>query len=92
MDGILFDYYGGILFNYYLQAKTLFVPQNCSWFYYNAGYDKYFGNIVEGDPSSVHNVTVDEVTEEIVYDLNGRKMKDARKGVNIIGGKKVVVK
>ena len=27
-----------------------------------------------------------------LYDLNGRKLKEPSKGINIIGGKKVVVK
>ena len=45
-----------------------------------------------GDPSEIHAITLDKDTKVPIYDLNGRKLQMPRRGINIIGGKKVVVK
>ena len=44
------------------------------------------------DPSGVQTITLDKDTNAPVYDLNGRKLKEPSKGINIIGRKKIVVK
>jgi hypothetical protein len=44
------------------------------------------------DLVSIEGVRPDEETDLPVYDLNGRHMNKAKKGLNIIGGKKVYVK
>lgn len=52
---------------------------------------KDFANIVEGTPTGVTNITLDkETTNAPVYDLNGRRLTEPQKGINIIGGKKVL--
>lgn len=44
------------------------------------------------DPSGVQNITLDKSTNAPIYDMNGRKLKEPSKGINIIGGKKYLVK
>jgi len=39
-------------------------------------------------PSDIQNVTIDNGANAPVYDLNGRRLQEAAKGINIIGGKK----
>lgn len=60
--------------------------------YENAEGWKNFTNIVEIDPSDVQTITLDKGINAPVYDLNGRKLKELSKGINIIGRKKVVMK
>ena len=73
-------------------TATLNVPKGSKTAYQNAEYWKYFTNIVEIDPSGVQTITLDKDINAPVYDLNGRKLKEPSKGINIIGRKKVVVK
>ena len=73
-------------------SATLQVPTGSKTAYQNAEYWKNFMNIVEIDITGIQSVTLDKDTNAPIYDLNGRKLKEARKGINIIGGKKVVVK
>ena len=44
------------------------------------------------DPAGIKGVLVDEDKDVRIYDLMGRRLEKPRKGINIIGGKKVVVK
>jgi len=73
-------------------TATLNVPEGSKTAYQNAEYWKNFTNIVEIDPSGVQTITLDKGINAPVYDLNGRKLKEPSKGINIIGRKKVVVK
>lgn len=51
------------------------------------------GEDYEGsDPTGIQNIALDKETKAPVYDLNGRKIIEPNKGINIVGGKKVVVK
>lgn len=53
---------------------------------------KNFKSIVAIDDSSnIHGITLGNDTDVLKYDLNGRKLKETVKGINIFGGKKVVV-
>lgn len=79
----------GAFRNYY---ATLYVPTGTKDAYQNAEYWKNFTNIVEIDPSGVQTITLDKGINAPVYDLNGRKLKEPSKGINIIGRKKVVMK
>lgn len=55
----------------------------------NAGdYKEYEGS----DPTGVQNITSDNKTNGTVYNLNGRKLEAPQKGINIINGKKVIMK
>ena len=73
-------------------TATLNVPEGSKTAYQNADYWKNFTNIVEIDPSGVQTITLDKGINAPIYDLNGRKLKEPSKGINIIGRKKVVVK
>ena len=44
------------------------------------------------EPSGIHVFTLDKNANVPIYDLNGRRLKEPRKGINIIDGKTVVVK
>ena len=73
-------------------SAKLQVPIGSKTTYRNAEYWKNFTIIVEIDPSGIQTVTLDKDINSPLYDLNGRKLKEPRKGVNIIGGKKVLLK
>ena len=47
---------------------------------------------MEVDPSSVQFITFDKDANGHIYDLNGRKLKEPSMGINIIGGRKVLLK
>ena len=40
--------------------------------------------------SDIQNVTIDNGANAPVYDLNGRRLQEPAKGINIIGGKKIL--
>jgi hypothetical protein len=82
---------GTNVFSYISQA-TLHVPANVVNVYQNTSPWNGFGSIVAIDPSGIQTVTLDKDINSPLYDLNGRKLKEPRKGVNIIGGKKVLLK
>ena len=72
--------------------STLFVPKGAID-KYKATYGwKDFNNIVEGVPSGIKDIHLDNGNDYPIYDLNGRKLGDKQKGINIINGKKVVFK
>ena len=73
-------------------SATLQVPIGNKTAYQNDNYWRGFKNIVEIDPTYIQNVTMDEDKKTPIYDLNGRILESPQKGINIIGGKKVVVK
>lgn len=50
-------------------------------------------NIVEdNDPTGINNVNVETKKDNIVYDLQGRRVSNPTKGIYIVNGKKVLVK
>jgi len=76
--------------NAYVNA-TLYVPKGKMEAYKATKGWKDFANIVEGTPTGVTNITLDkETTNAPVYDLNGRRLTEPQKGINIIGGKKIL--
>ena len=56
------------------------------WKNFYAIYDHY------GEPTSLDSVVNDEPQPRQVYDLQGRRVENAQKGLYIVNGKKVVVK
>ncbi len=44
------------------------------------------------DPSGINEVQLDGPLKTVVYTISGQRIEKIRKGINIIGGKKVVVK
>lgn len=84
----------------YYDEVTLHVPAGAKTNYLTSiGWYK-FKNIVEFDPisfdptiSNVENVSVDtNSVNSLIYNLSGQRLDKPRKGINIIGGKKVMVK
>ena len=72
---------------------TLYVPKGTKFAYEAMEGWKDFRNIVEGTPTSITRVTLDKETPNTpIYDLNGRKLAEPQKGINIIEGKKVLIK
>jgi hypothetical protein len=56
--------------------------------HYRADYKEYEGS----DPSGIEVITLINDKKIPIYNLNGIKLKQLQKGINIVGGKKVVVK
>ena len=60
------------------------------WYYHSNYLTIFF--ITKSDATAILGVPEDEAKEQPIYDLNGRRLTQPRKGINIIGGKKVLVK
>lgn len=72
---------------------TLYVPKGTKFAYKASNSWKDFRNIVEGTPTSITRGTSDKQTPNApIYDLNGRRLSEPQKGINIIEGKKVLIK
>lgn len=89
-------YKGGFENKCYLYA-TLYVPTGSLEAYQEAEPWKNFWTITEFDPATgIENVTVDsgagENGEMRIYDLQGRGLSAPQRGINIINGRKVLVK
>ena len=80
-------------FGMYSYSTTLEVPIGCKQAYQNAEGWKNFTNIIEIDPTVVQSITLNNKGNcAPIYDLGGRKLIEPIKGINIIGGRKVLVK
>ncbi len=47
---------------------------------------------VTSDATAIDNVTIDKSAAPTIYSLSGQRLSAPQKGVNVIDGKKVVVK
>lgn len=75
------------------ETCTLYVPIGSEQKYREAEGWKLFTHIVGVDnPSGINIVRTEQVINTPVYNLSGQQLAAPRKGLNIIGGKKVVVK
>lgn len=76
----------------YLGA-ILYVPTGTSDSYSSADCWKNFYIIKEGtSPSAINNITLDQNGETSIFDLQDHRLAQPKKGINIINGKKVLVK
>ena len=71
---------------------TLYVPVGSIVKYKSISGWKDFANIVEGVPSGINAVKKTKNNNTIIYNLNGVRQSEPKKGINIINGKKVVIK
>ena len=76
------------------ENATLYVPTGSKALYQSAESWKKFKNIVELESLSINGVNVkdDNGSDNNVYNLRGQRLSTPQKGLNIINGKKVVVK
>ena len=76
------------------ENADLYVPQESLNDYKNASVWKEFYNIHGAEITGINGVTIDSAANgnQKVYDLQGRKLQKTEHGLNIINGKKVMVK
>ena len=77
--------------NTFLNA-TLYVPKGTIEKYKATDGWKDFAHIVEGIPAGINVVEKTKNNNNTNYDLNGVRQSKPKKGINIVNGKKVVVK
>ena len=71
---------------------TLYVPVGAKEKYQATDGWKDFAHIEEGNPTGIKVVENTSNNNITIYDLNGVRQSEPRKGINIISGKKVIVK
>ena len=70
----------------------MYVPQGSKSAYAAADYWKEFKEIVEIDPSGIDQIMSNGQNNAKIFTLDGKRISKPQKGINIIDGKKVVVK
>lgn len=75
----------------YTQAK-LFVPIDAIDKYKNTSPWNLFSNILDLSQSGIDNVILDNNNFDIIYNIMGHKLAYPQRGVNIINGRKVLVR
>lgn len=71
---------------------TLYVPVGSKINYMTSNGWTRFKHIVEFDPSEIKDAILDNETKKTAFSLSGKQLTAPHKGINIIGGKKVVVR
>ena len=77
---------------YTFYNATLYVPVGTIDKYKATDGWKDFAYIVEGTPTGIKVIENTQKKNATVYDLNGVRLSEPKKGINILNGKKVVVK
>lgn len=70
----------------------LYVPKEAVSAYQSAANWGNFWNIQGIDVTGIQRIEATKQTPTAIYDLQGRKLTKPKKGINIIGGKKILVK
>lgn len=73
-------------------SATLMVPVTAVEKYKTADQWKEFGTIIGIDVVGISSLSMDNSTNDIIYDVRGNKLAQPHKGVNIINGKKILIK
>ena len=71
---------------------TLYVPKGSKEAYQAADYWKEFKEIIEIDVTGIDKITNNKKNNSTIFTLDGKRIDKPQKGINIINGKKVVVK
>jgi len=71
---------------------TLYVPSGTIYEYRTTNGWKDFAHIEEGIPAGINVVENTKSHNTTIYDLNGVRQSEPKKGINIVNGKKIVVK
>ena len=71
---------------------TLYVPVGTKDKYKTTAGWKDFVFIEEGNPAGINVVKNPQDSNTTIYDLNGVRLPEPKKGINIVNGKKVIVK
>lgn len=87
----------GNIFSSLDKSSTLHVPLSSINSYKSTEFGTAFGNIVpltDSDPSPTGIKLIEKSIDEkvIIYDLNGRQIRQQQKGIYITNGKKLAVK
>ena len=77
---------------YTFDQATLYVPEGTKSSYQEADVWKNFKNIVDFDPDGIDDIIADEDKQGQIYSISGMRLKSPQKGINIINGKKILVK
>ena len=88
-------YPGSFEAHYHNYAITIHVPEGCRDTYEDSTVGQPFTNIVDDVKIStgISNVTLSNAdTQSRIFRLNGTRVSSLQKGINIVNGKKVVVK
>lgn len=81
---------GTYCFGYPDKFIPLYVPEGSAEAYRNAREWRNFKNIYEFDPTGISDVEARESGTSVWYDLSGRRHAAPVKGLNIVGGRKVM--
>jgi hypothetical protein len=71
---------------------TLYVPKGSKSAYQAANYWQEFKEIIEINITGIDQIMSNENNNATIFTLDGKRVNKPQKGINIIGGKKVVVK
>jgi hypothetical protein len=71
---------------------TLYVPKGSKSAYQTADYWKEFKEIIEIDETGIDKIMINDKNNAKIFTLDGKRISKPQKGINIIGGKKLVVK
>ena len=77
---------------YMYEDITLYVPGGTKTKYEATSCWNEFKEIIEIDPSGIKDIRTEGAKSTSVYNISGQKLTAPRKGINIIDGRKVVVK
>ena len=74
------------------KKATLYVPIGSKSAYQAADIWKDFKEIIEIDPAKIEQIMNDEKSQATIFTLDGKRIHTPQKGINIIGGKMILIK
>ena len=84
---------GAIIFTIAENEPVEIKASSQTWFKVDNFRLTYFGTESQKDPSAIEeNVKIEKLKNERIYNLSGQRIQTLRKGINIIDGRKIMVK